>query len=739
MSPPTKSQSDAKTLPSPAETLADLLASVQSSPSEAPSQPSAAASPPLIATHPTDTSRILLGLMSLAQRADGAQVDPESDTLCGAISRDVLRSLLTALNHRDQNTILHSRRVASLCVGMGNYLGWSQQQLKRLEVAALLHDVGKIGVPDHILFKPGKLSADEAELMALHHNIAIDVLQACRVHDEVLDIVLQSHLHYNGANDGYRRVGSEVHQGARILAVADAYESLTSQQVYRPGKSHEDALKILMDAAGAQFDGNVVLSLSRWVETEGLPFETERFSADRNSEWCQGLTQEEMQEASTLCHIFSYLYLLESLYDGFYMVDADQRFVVWNCGAERLLGHSPHAMTHHTWSSRLLRQATSDGRELGDRECPLNLVMKNNRASTNIMKWRHADGHWVDAEAQTVPLIGHDGRLQGVAEIFRDLSRTTRRPLEYRELKLAASRDSLTSVANRGELETQLTLLVNEFAEKKNAEPFSVIFLDIDRFKPINDTYGHVAGDQVLIEIARLMQHETYSGELVGRYGGEEFVILCPSTDLKHAQKRADRLRQTISRKEIAQLSGNSITASFGVAQMEPGDSVSSLLRRADRALYLSKENGRNRTTTLTNEEFLSGVAPNKQPEVEKPDDPFVFRTTFLACVAAEMIVYKLGGFVADQKAHLTDANAEEATLTLGSGGLLGGWGPNEDRQPISLNVRFQSHQLPQAGASQKVPIQVTVRPRGRVRNTDLFQWRAKRVVKALREYFAAE
>ncbi len=622
MSPLASSENLSGGQPSPEALLSELMEAASQPRARAEdaaklSEPAFAAQTPLIATHPTDSSRILLGLMTLAKRADESCDGSELDSLCGAISRSVLRSLLTALHHRDENTVLHCRRVAALCVGMGKYLGWNDEQLKMLEVAALLHDIGKIGVPDHVLFKPGKLSGDEAELMALHHNIAIDVLQACRVHQEVLDIVLQSHLHYNGANDGYRRIGSDVHQGSRILAVADAYDSLTSPQVYRQGKTHEQALQVLMQAAGVQFDGNVVLSLSRWVEAEGLPFEKERGPSDRHSEWSRTLTSEEIQEANTLCHIFSYLYLLESLYDGFYMVDSDRRFVIWNCGAERLLGYAPHAMANHTWSSRTLKQATSEGQPLSDRECPLNLVMEAGRPLTNIMKWQHANGSWVDAEAQTVPLIGRDGELQGVAEIFRDLSRTSRRPLEYRELKLAASRDALTSLANRGELETQLTLLVNEYAQKGNAEPFSMIFLDIDHFKSVNDTYGHSAGDQVLIETARLMQHETYSGELVGRYGGEEFVILCPATNLEQAKKRAERLRQTIARKEIAQISGNNITSSFGVTQVEAGDSVASLLRRADRALYISKETGRNRSTTLTNEEFLSGAKPVR--ETPKP------------------------------------------------------------------------------------------------------------------------
>ncbi|MCA9071261.1 MAG: hypothetical protein KDA84_20175, partial [Planctomycetaceae bacterium] len=113
------------------------------------------------------------------------------------------------------------------------------------------------------------------------------------------------------------------------------------------------------------------------------------------------------------------------------------------------------------------------------------------------------------------------------------------------------------------------------------------------------------------------------------------------------------------------------------------------------------------------------------------------------ACVAAEMIVYKLGGFVADQDAYLVDANSEQATLRLGSGGLLGRWGSSEDRQPVTLCVRFATKnsrgQKTNMGPSQKVPVEVTVTPRGRVRKAEMFQSRAKRVVKSLRSFFAAD
>jgi hypothetical protein len=119
-----------------------------------------------------------------------------------------------------------------------------------------------------------------------------------------------------------------------------------------------------------------------------------------------------------------------------------------------------------------------------------------------------------------------------------------------------------------------------------------------------------------------------------------------------------------------------------------------------------------------------------------------VYQITFHACVAAEMIVYKLGGFVADQKAKLVNANSEEATLHLGYGGMLGGWGSTDDKQPISLHVRFSPKARGKKNngePTQQSPVEVTVRPRGRAPKSEVFQSRAKRLVKALRAYFVAD
>ncbi|MEX0701748.1 MAG: diguanylate cyclase [Planctomycetales bacterium] len=693
---------------------------------------------PVQSGYPMDASRVLLGLMKLSRQAESPALE-QQDPLQGIISRGVLRSLLAALHFRDVATVRHSRRVAQLAIGIAGALGWDGRHLKMLEIAALLHDVGKIGVPDNILFKPGKLSPDEADLMALHYNIGYDVLQACRADREVLEVVRQSHQHFNGEADGYRKIGAEIHQGARILAVADAYDSLSTDQVYRKSRPHAEIVQTLMEAAGTQFDGNVVCALARWAETEGLPQagggEVERTRRLQG----QAETQATM-EASALCHIFSYLYLLESLYDGFYLLDSDLRFVVWNRGAEELLSRPSQEMLGQVWTSRLLRYSDDHEQPLADHECPLNRVISEGRAISQNVRIQHADGRWIEVELQSVPLVDDCGRLQGVAEIFRDLHRTSRRPQEYRDLKIAATRDPLTGVANRGELETQLALMVSEHSRSGQQEPFSVIFLDIDYFKSINDTYGHTVGDEVLVDLARLLQHETYSGELVGRYGGEEFVVLCPGTDLMQTIKRAERLRVAISRGHLGKVKGLEVTSSFGVTQAEPGDSIESIIRRADKALYKAKELGRNRTCSYTTDQILSDdLRPAASEKTQ--DEPFLHSAVFQACVAADMIVYKLGGFVTDHHARLVEVAPKRAVLRVGRSGLLPFWGNVDDRRPVEIEVEFGDEtpgHVRRRRGSPEVPVEVRIRPLGWIRSSDVFQSRARRVLKSLKAYFVA-
>lgn len=687
----------------------------------------------------SDSSRNLLGLMALANAAerDLNSGSPET-TLDGVISKAVLRSLLGALHYRDIRTLRHSRRVALLAVGLASHLGWEGRHLRVLEVAALLHDVGKIGVPDNVLYKPGKLGVEEIELMDLHHGIGINVLQACRVDSEVLRIVDQAHRAYD-AKESQERLIRDVHIGARILAVADAYESLCTEQVYRVAKPHEEIMNLLMAESGKQFDGNIVNSLARWVQQDGLPFAapaTELHSTSRHREF---VSLEEDAEAMALCQIFSYLYMLESLYDGFHVVDSDRQFVVWSRGAERLFGRPASSVLGQEWSPAMFDASATGSTDVPSSQSLLSSLFSVDNA-VNCGKavifqrsFRKSDGQTIQLELQTVPLIDAQGRLHGVTEIFQNLCRNSQAP-EFKQLKLQASRDALTSVANRGELERQLKLLVDQYQENPS-DPFCVIFADADHFKRINDTYGHQVGDQVLIDLARHFCEETYSGEIVGRYGGEEFLVLCPSTNLEQAVRRADRLRTSL---QTAQIGGNDrlkLTCSFGVSQIEPGDTTEMVLRRADQALYAAKEGGRDRTCSMTIREPQE--QQREQAVSELAATSFEFSGQFTAVLGSDMIIHKLAGFVKEHEATIVDVSRERVVLRLPGAGIWGYFESSPDRQGIEIELLIGANR--RSNSQERMTIEVKMRPFGWFRKTSCFSDRTRSVMRELKQHFFAD
>jgi len=681
------------------------------------------------------------GLVNLLRLGISDETDAPRDptaTLEGIIPRHVLRRLLTALQFRDPGTVRHGRRVALLAVGLAEHLGWDGRQLKVLEVAALLHDIGKLGVPDTILFKPAKLSEDELELMALHYGIVLDLLQACRVDSEVLQIVSQSQVAYAGT-DGLKRLNFAPHLGARILAVADAYESLSAARTYRGARNHDEIMEILEDGIGRRFDGNVVTALARHIDLHGMPFADHEEELDDTVRRQNSHSIDDLHDVNELCHIFSNLYILESLYDGFFLLDADFRIRCWNRGAENLLGYPLLEMYGQPWSKRLKTvDENEDGASTGAGSLVEEATQKG-RPLVAQLNMTRADGRKLEVETQVVPLLGDDGRLIGVLQILRDLTRCGRRRTgELAELKLAASRDALTSLANRGELETQLSQLVIDYS-RDQSRPFSVIFSDADHFKSINDTHGHGVGDQVLIDLARLLEQETYSGELVGRYGGEEFVILCPDTTQDEAVRRAERIRHAIELSHVGGVSKLRVTASFGVSQAEPGDTVEKVLKRADQALYQAKHTGRNRTCVLCSNELPKPV-PKAVVPPEQGGSATEYVTTFVANVPADMIVYKLGGFVDDNNAQLLKVTTSQVILHAGRPGLFGFWGSLPKHQPVELELTFDDRGAESKSGrkvSERCHFEVKVRPQGWLMNPAVFKQRALQITQELRHYFA--
>jgi putative nucleotidyltransferase with HDIG domain len=174
------------------------------------------------------------------------------------LERAMLKSLLVALKTRDADTYDHSKRTVKISLLLGKECGLNQQEMVSLEFGALLHDIGKIGVPDNVLRKPGKLSDFEWAMMRRHPYLGQEILRGLSFLDGARTIVAQHHEKWDGSGYPLGLRGEEIHLSARVLFVADAFDAMTSDRVYRPAKSYDEASAELDSCAGTHFDPRVV-------------------------------------------------------------------------------------------------------------------------------------------------------------------------------------------------------------------------------------------------------------------------------------------------------------------------------------------------------------------------------------------------------------------------------------------------------------------------------------------------
>jgi diguanylate cyclase (GGDEF)-like protein len=195
-------------------------------------------------------------------------------------------------------------------------------------------------------------------------------------------------------------------------------------------------------------------------------------------------------------------------------------------------------------------------------------------------------------------LLGLAGLYAGYVGLRRRTEERDKAEEELRRMNIIletqATTDSLTEICNRRKF---LELLQAEIQESKRyGAPLALIFFDIDNFKAINDTYGHDAGDSVLRELARVVTAIIRKTDIFGRFGGEEFVVLVHNNDVRTGRDLAEKIRWAVEHKSFPMV--GSMTCSFGVAQFYPDDTVESIIKRADEAMYVAKQGGRNRVET---------------------------------------------------------------------------------------------------------------------------------------------
>jgi HD-GYP domain-containing protein (c-di-GMP phosphodiesterase class II) len=181
-------------------------------------------------------------------------------------SRAILNSLLVVLKTRDADTYDHSQRTVRISLILGRACGLDQREMRSLRFGALLHDIGKIGVPDNVLRKPGKLNSFEWEIMRRHPGFGQEILCGLSSFADARTIVAQHHEKWDGSGYPLGLRGEEIALSARVLFVADAFDAMTSDRVYRLARSYEEAIGELDACAGTQFDPRVVAAFHRFPQ-----------------------------------------------------------------------------------------------------------------------------------------------------------------------------------------------------------------------------------------------------------------------------------------------------------------------------------------------------------------------------------------------------------------------------------------------------------------------------------------
>lgn len=286
-----------------------------------------------------------------------------------------------------------------------------------------------------------------------------------------------------------------------------------------------------------------------------------------------------------------------AIQDGVYFTDRERRITFWNQAAERISGYPAGEVLGRRCSDNILIHVDTDGTNLCKGQCPLARAMDGQCELDAKVYLHHRDGHRVPVDVHIVPIVDRTtGAVQGGIEVFSDAVDRQTLIEKIADLERLALLDPLTGVANRRYLESAVETLLDQ--HHRYGWPFGILFADIDDFKRINDSFSHATGDRVLRVLARTLQENVRSFDTVGRWGGEEFVLLLRNIDGTRLERIGRKMRLLVADamfwegERVVQ-----VTLSQGGTMATAEDTPASLIERADRLMYESKRAGKNRLT----------------------------------------------------------------------------------------------------------------------------------------------
>ena len=290
-----------------------------------------------------------------------------------------------------------------------------------------------------------------------------------------------------------------------------------------------------------------------------------------------------------------YLSIINNMHDGAYFVDTERTIQFWNKAAEEITGYAAEEIVGKQCQNSKLNHIDGEGRPLCMVGCPLfSTIIDGEQRRANVYV-RHKDGYRVPITVNIFPI--HCGtEIIGAAEVFARNSPKVYEDNLIENLAGIAMHDALTNLPNRRYLESFLSFKFDEYT--RFDRPFALLFADIDNFSKFNNTYGHDAGDAVLCNISTSLRNTMRNTDLVGRWGGEEFIGIYTISKDSEAAIVAEKFRHLVNNTEVMN-NGEPlcVSVSVGITIVQKGDTVQSIVERADHLMYESKQNGKNRVT----------------------------------------------------------------------------------------------------------------------------------------------
>jgi diguanylate cyclase (GGDEF)-like protein/putative nucleotidyltransferase with HDIG domain len=581
--------------------------------------------------------RLYLG--RLEAEKERVEVEKRHVEQIASLNMRTIEALALAIEAKDHTTHTHLQRVRTYAVEIAKELNLAEEQIEALRAAALLHDIGKLAVPEQIINKPGKLTPEEFEKMKVHPLVGAEILERVAFPYPVAPIVRSHHERWDGTGYPEGLAREEIPIGARILAAVDCLDALASHRQYRPALPLIEAMAKVKEKSGTWFDPHVVELLeTRFIDLERMAQITEEtvgtqglsksVRVERGLAPAAGFERTEPTNGTTdnadfLTSIASARQEAQTMFelsqDLGVSLSLSETLSVLSMRLRRMIPYDSIAVfvNRNGWllpelvSGENFRTLSSLKVKVGEGLC--GWVAENCKPIVNGNPQVEA-GYVVDPGKQTtlqsalvVPLEGLNGvvgvlamyqanrdaftpdHLRILLAVASKVALSVENALKYQQAESSATTDYLTGLPNARSLFVHLAQEVARCRRMKTS--LAVLVCDIDGFKQINDSYGHLEGDKLLREFTSRLKDVCRGYDYVARMGGDEFVITAPGLTAEAAQEKAERLNQAAIESGRHVCGRDLITLSVGMSFCpQDGTDVERLLAEADRRMYSMKQ-----------------------------------------------------------------------------------------------------------------------------------------------------